>query len=139
MAKTPLLLRAGISPALLDSELARVSQHQYATLIRVIRRAMRDEMWGLMSRPVAPGSFGQCLQHAVRCSTLGEALRSAFAFYHLLIADFTPRLSARDEMARIRFITHRPMDPRLIFGIKAFMLFTFASASWLVARGIPIL
>ncbi|MBU3712665.1 MAG: AraC family transcriptional regulator [Limnohabitans sp.] len=139
MAKTPLLLRAGISPALLDSELARVSQHQYATLIRVIRRAMRDEMWGLMSRPVAPGSFGQCLQHAVRCSTLGEALRSAFAFYHLLIADFTPRLSARDEMARIRFITHRPMDPRLIFGIKAFMLFTFASASWLVARRIPIL
>ena len=40
-----LLQRAGIPPALLQAPLARVSLAQYARLIRVLRRATRDELW----------------------------------------------------------------------------------------------
>lgn len=40
----PLLLRAGIAPSLLASPLARVSQMQYALLMRLLRRRLRDEL-----------------------------------------------------------------------------------------------
>lgn len=134
----PLLARAGISPLLLESPIARVSQQQYALLLRALRRAMRDELWGLTARPLRPGSFAQCMQQLVGCATLGEALRRGFAFYDLLLDDFVARLAVEDGMAHIRFVPRRASDARLDYAIKAFMLFTFASASWLVARRIPL-
>jgi AraC-like DNA-binding protein len=136
---SPVLARAGIAPALLESPLARVSQQQYALLIRALRRAMRDELWGLSSRPLRPGSFALCMQQLVRCATLGEALRAGFSFYDLLVDDFVARLSVRGELAHIQFVPRREMDDRLDYAIKAFMLFTFGAASWLVARRIPLL
>jgi AraC-like DNA-binding protein len=134
-----LLDRAGIAPTLLESPLARVSQQQYALLIRALRRALRDELWGLISRPVRPGSFGQCMKQLVRCATLGEALRGGFAFYDLLVDDFVARLSVRGELAQIQFVLRRESDARLDYCVKAFMLFTFGTASWLVARRVPVL
>ena len=135
----PLLARAGIAAALLESPLARISQGQYALLIRVLRRALRDEMWGLLSRPLPPGSFGQCMRRLVRCATLQEALRDGFAFYHLLVQDFVPRLTVREDTAHVQFVLRRAADPRLDYAVKAFMLFSFHAASWLVARRIPLL
>ena len=135
---TPLLARAAIAPALLESPLARVTQQQYALLVRALRRAMRDELWSLTSRPVRPGSFALCMRQLVRCATLGEALREGFSFYDLLVDDFVARLSVHGELARIQFVPRREGGPHLDYAIKAFMLFTFGSASWLVARRIPL-
>jgi AraC-like DNA-binding protein len=134
----PLLARAGISPLLVESQLARVSQQQYGALLRVLRRATRDELWGLADRPLRPGTFGQCMKQLVGCATLGEALRTGFTFYDLMLGDFVARLSVQDGLARIRIELRRPEDPRLEYAIRAFMLFTFVSASWLVARRIPL-
>jgi AraC-like DNA-binding protein len=137
--ESALLARAGIAPSLLESPLARISQQQYALLIRVLRRALRDELWGLTSRPARPGSFGLCMKQLVRCATLGEALREGFAFYDLVVDDFVARLSVHGERAQIQFVLRRELDARLDYGVKAFMLFTFGAASWLVARRIPLL
>lgn len=134
----PLLARAGISPALLASPLARVSQGQFALLVRALRRGMRDEMWGLLSRPLPPGSFAQCMKRLVRCATLGEALRDGFAFYHLLVDDFRPRVTVRAGRAQVQFVLRRPRDERLDYALRGFMLFTFNAGSWLVARRIPL-
>lgn len=134
----PVLASAGITPAVLESPLARVSQQQYAALLRVLRRTTRDELWGLASRPLRPGTFGQCMRRLVGCSTLGEAIRTGFTLYDLLLDDFVARLSVEDGMACIRFVLRRPSDARLDYAVKAFMLFTFGSASWLVARRIPL-
>ncbi len=135
----PLLARAGIAPALLESPLARISQRQYAMLLRALRRELRDELWGLLSHPLPPGSFGQCMRHLVRCATLGEALRDGFAWYRLLLADFVPRLSVHDGSAHVQFVLRRESDARLDYAVKAFMLLAFNAASWLVARRIPLL
>jgi AraC-like DNA-binding protein len=134
----PLLARAGIAPALLASPLARVSQGQYALLIRALRRRMRDEMWGLLSRPLPPGSFGQCMRQLVRCATAGQALRDGFTFYHLLVDDFLPRMTLREGSAHVQFALRRTTDARLDYALRGFMLFTFNAASWLVARRIPL-
>jgi AraC-like DNA-binding protein len=134
----PALARAGIPPVLLDSPLARISQQQYAGLLLALRHVLRDELWGLVGRPVRPGTFALCMGHLVRHGTLGEALRAGFSFYDLVLDDFVARLSTEDGMARIRIALRRPANPRLEYAIRAFMLFTFVSASWLVARRIPL-
>lgn len=138
LAVEPLLQRAGIAPALLESPLARVSQPQYAALLRVLRRALRDELWGLTRRPVQPGSFGQCARQLVQCATLGEALGRGFTYWHLLLEDFTPRLQRDGDLARVRLVRLAPPDARLDYAQKAFMLFTFGFMSWLVARRVPL-
>jgi len=133
------LARAAIAPSLLESPLARISQRQYALLIRALRRELRDEIWGLLSRPLPPGSFGQCMRQLVRCATLGEALRDGFAAYHLLLHDFVPRLTVQGGSAHVQFVLRRASDARLDYAVKAFMLFAFNASSWLVARRIPLL
>ena len=135
----PLLARAGIAASLLESPLARISQRQYALLIHALRRAMRDEIWGLLSSPLPPGSFGQCMRQLVRCATLGEAMREGFAWYHLLLQDFVPRLSVQGGSAHVQFVLRRASDARLDYAVKAFMLLGFNTFSWLVARRIPVL
>lgn len=139
LAVEPLLAAAGIAPVLLEAPLARISQRQYAALIRVLRRRLRDELWGLLERPLPPGSFGRCMRHLVGCTTLGEALREGLAHYHLLVDDFVPRLAVQGDIARLQFRLRRLPEPRLDYGVKAFMLITFNAASWLVARRIPLL
>jgi AraC-like DNA-binding protein len=134
----PLLARAGIPAMLLESPLARVSQQQYSALLRVLRRALHDELWGLASVPLRPGSFGQCMQRLLPCATLGDALRAGFTFYDLLLPDFVARLSIEGEVAHLRIMLRRPRDARLEYAVRAWMLITFSSASWLVARRIPL-
>lgn len=135
----PLLLRAGIPPAVLGSPLARVSLVQYAALIRAIRRELRDELWGMLQRPLPPGSFGLCMRQVVHCAKLGEALRLGLSHYHLLVDDFVPRLQVRGGIAHLHFVPRRPPDAMLDYGTKGFMLMVYGAASWLVDRRIPLI
>lgn len=133
-----LLVRADISPALLVSPLSRVSQRQYARLIRVTRHTMRDEFFGLCSQPVCVGAFAHVCKNLIRCESLGEAIREGFAFYHMMIPDFVPRLSVQRDIARIR-ITHRGSDGTFgNYAERVFLFFAMGMASWLVARRLPL-
>ena len=133
------LRRAGISPALLNAPMSRVTQGQYAALIRVLRRVTRDEFWGLCSRPLKPGSFAQCCRSLVHCTTLGEALRTGFQFYHLMLDDFAPRLMIDQGVASIRLVSQGPRNEKQAYAERSFCFFTYGLASWLVARRIPLL
>ncbi|KJK23840.1 AraC family transcriptional regulator [Burkholderiaceae bacterium 16] len=138
LAIEPILLRAGIAPALLASSLSRVTQEQYAALIRTLRHVMRDEIWGLCSRPLRPGSFVQVCRQLIHCRTLGEALHTGFQIYHLLLDDFVPRLVVERELASVRLVSRGIRDPRLHYADLTFCFFTYGLASWLVARRIPV-
>lgn len=134
-----ILRRAGISPALLDSPLSRVTQAQYAALIRVLRRLTRDELWGLCSRPLPPGCLANACRMLVHCRTLDEALRTGFGFYRLLLDDFVPRLTVRDGVASVRMLRKGAgCDPRASYAERTFCFFTYGLGSWLVARRIPV-
>jgi len=136
----PILRRAGIAPALLDSPLSRVTQAQYAALIRILSRVTRDELWGLCSHPLRLGSFVQACRLLIHCRTLGEALRTGFQFYHLLLEDdFVPRLVVEQGVASVRLVSRGERDPKLGYADRTFCFFTYGLASWLVARRIPVL
>lgn len=134
-----ILRRAGISPALLDSPLSRVTQGQYAALILALRRVTRDELWGLCRHPLKLGSFVQSCRLLVQCQTLGEALRTGFQFYHLMLDDFVPRLAVDQGVASVWLASRSEWDLKLAYAERSFCFFTYGLASWLVARRIPML
>ena len=106
----PLLQRAGIPAALLESPLARVSLAQYALLIRALRRSTRDELWGLCRRPLRLGSFGQCAAQLVHGRTLEAVLRQGFCHFHGRLDDFVPRLLLQGDLARVQIVRRGPPD-----------------------------
>ena len=134
-----LLLRAGIAPTLLHSPLARVTQAQYAALVLLLTRTLRDEMWGLGERPVPPGSFATGCRLLIRCETLGEALRTGARYAHQVLPGFAPRLQVNGSVAELRIAPGRPATEALAYAQRSFLFFAFGVACWLVARRIPLL
>lgn len=133
-----ILRRAGIPKALVGSPMARVSQAQFAALIRVMIRVLRDELWGLCSHPVRIGTFANACRTMVEHKTLGEALRAGLRYYHLMVDDFVPRLRVQDGMAHIDLVERAPWSEPLGFAESSFLYCGTGVVSWLVARKMPL-
>lgn len=135
-----LLRRADISPALLASPSARVTQGQYAALIRTLRRVMRDELWGLLERPVTPGVFAQVCRDLIHCATLEDAIRAGLRLYRLHIDAFAPRLhmSADGRTAAVVLHPRAPASACRSFAESTFVFHGYALVSWLIAGQIPL-
>jgi hypothetical protein len=134
------LRRAAISPALLASPNARVTQDQYAALIRTLRRTTRDELWGLLSRPVPPGVFAHAAGAMIHSATLEEAIQAGLRQYRLHIDEFTPRLhlSPDGKTASLILHGHAPATPCQIFAKSTFAFHAYGLINWLVARRVPL-
>jgi AraC-like DNA-binding protein len=133
-----LLSRAGISEALLHSPSARVTQRQYAALMRCLRRVLRDEFWGLLGQPVPPGVFRQVCESMVHCGTLQQAIDTALRQYRLHIPDFAARLQVRDGMASLMLVRRAAPSPCLLFAESCFAFQGYGVVSWLLARSLPL-
>lgn len=134
-----LLRRAGIAPALLESELARVTPQQYARMMVTLVRHRRDELCGLGSAPLPLGTFASACRMLVGHSRLGDALRAGLRYYHPLLPDFVPRLQVNGGMACLRLSLRRPMRrPSEDYAARMFMFLGYGLMCWLAARRIPV-
>ena len=134
-----ILRRAGISQALLESPVARISQAQCTALVRVLVRVMRDEFWGLCDTPVRIGTFATACDAMVQCTTLEEAIRAGLRHYHLMLDDFTGRLQVQGGIAEIVLCEHVPWHARHAYAQSSFLFCGSGLLSWLVARKLPLL
>ncbi|MBR8654036.1 AraC family transcriptional regulator [Achromobacter sp. Marseille-Q0513] len=133
------LTRADVPPALLQAPMARVTQAQFAQILRMLRRVTRDDFLGMGQHPVPLGAFDQACRLALQESTVGQALRAAFRHYHGVLRDFTARLCVDGEHARIVLDSRSPSSCARWYGERSFLFFTLGVANWLAARRIPIL
>lgn len=134
-----MLRRAGISPALLDSPLSRVTQGQYAALVFALRHTMRDELWGLCRRPLPLGSFAMGCRLLIQARTLGEALHTGLRYYRLLLEDFVPRVRVSGSVARMSLVSRCEPSAALAYAERVFCFLAYGLACWLVARRVPLL
>ena len=133
-----LLARAGISQALLESELSRVTQAQFARLMSALLRHHRDEFWGLGSGPLPLGTFASCCRMLVGQRKLGEALRAGLRYYHALLPDFVPRLVVQSGVAYVRLSPKQALSARQVYAVRVFMFLGYGVMCWLAARRIPV-
>jgi hypothetical protein len=108
--------------------MARVSQAQFASFIRVLR----NEFWGLCSHPVCIGTFANTCWLMVEHKPLGTGLR----YYHLMVDDFVHRLRVHDGVASIGLFEHAPWSEPLGFAESSFIY--FASSVGLVTRKLSL-
>jgi len=136
-----LLRRSAISQALLDSPAARVTQDQYAALIRTLRRVTRDELWGLLGRRVPPGVLAQTCTTLIHCATLEQAIEAGLRQYRLHLGEFTPRLqrSTDGKTVALRLHAHAPATPCRHFAESTFVFHAYGLANWLMSRRVPLL
>ena len=137
-AKRMLLRRAGITPAMLESDLARVTQSQFARLMSALMRHLRDEFWGLGSKPLPLGSFASCCRMLVGYQKLGDAVRAGLRYYHAILPDFVPRLHVGNGGAYLRLNALRALSPKQTYAVRVFLFLSYGVMCWLAARRIPV-
>jgi len=79
----PLLKKSRIDPDVLDHPEARVPVQKFVRLSRYIAGMMKDEFFGLLDKPVRPGSFHFMALSAVMTTTIEQAFERAIAFNNL--------------------------------------------------------
>lgn len=84
----PYLEEAGIAPALLVADDARVTGEQYALLFRLLIERREDEALGFLSRRLRRGSFALTARSALGAASLGAAMRHVAHTLGLLQDDF---------------------------------------------------
>lgn len=132
-----ILAGAGIAPALLGDDEARVPATQYAALWLGLARALDCEFFGMDRHPMRPGSFTLMCRSAHGAETVGQGLRRALRFIGLILDDFQATLRREGERAAI-VLTERE-EPRRAFTYCTFWLIIHGLTCWLAGRRIPVL
>jgi len=133
----PVLLRAGIPPALLDDPRARVTREQYSELIRGLWDAMGDEFLGLGDFACRRGTFAMMCLVALGSPDLATALRRAADFYHLFPTDVRFRLTAGPEDFRLTIDLGTLRDPDH-FVTECLLIIWHRVVSWVIDLRVPL-
>jgi AraC-like DNA-binding protein len=137
-ARAEALSRAGIAPALLDAETARVTTDQFANLYQLLARQLDDELPGMFSRPVRAGAFKFLCMSVLDAPNLQTALFRLTRFLHLLVDDFAVELSRRDDLFRVALVPCCPKTRRNAFGQEILFKLIHGVASWLSGHRIGL-
>jgi AraC-like DNA-binding protein len=135
----PLLVSAGIAPALLDAPNGRVTPQGFSNLWLGVATALDDELFGQDRRRMKPGSFAMLTYTLIGCGTLRSALQRMVRCFNLLLDDFHCALEMDDRHARLVLRqTDASAAPR-VFGFETLLMMQHGLACWLIKRRIPVL
>jgi AraC-like DNA-binding protein len=128
----PVLQRLGL-PTRLEKP---ISAENYGALWLAIAEELDDEFFGMGDRPMRSGSFTLLCHCVLHAPTLGDALRRALRFLHVVLDDPRGELIIRDGMAQIELKDSG--DPRSAFAYRTYWIILHGITCWLVGRRIPI-
>ncbi|WP_461536969.1 AraC family transcriptional regulator [Spongorhabdus nitratireducens] len=131
-----LLRKAGIDQEVLSNPEMRLSVDQYSNLLRLVINQLDDELFGLSSRSIKPGSFAMMCHATIHCQNLRLALERAGAFYRLLTDSFRFRLTEHGDEARIRAIYEPDEARNSRFSLETVFVVALRWGSWLIDRHI---
>ncbi|MAZ87840.1 MAG: AraC family transcriptional regulator [Cellvibrionaceae bacterium] len=133
------LQAAGINPKLVQLPMARINDHQMASLVQTLWAQSQDEFMGFTEHPCEPGAFAYMVNSIRRCESLREALTMGMRFYQLLTKDIDTRLIEHDEQAEIQVRFAQPELDAEHFYQEFWMIIWHRLASWLCGVKIPLL
>ncbi len=113
-----------------------VTNVEYGRLWWLIAETINDEFFGLVARPMRPGSFNLLCHAVLHAGTLERALRRALQFLNVVLDDPRGELRIRDGMAHV--VLTDAGHPRPAFAYRAYWLILMGVVCWLIGRRIPL-
>lgn len=138
-ARAGIVVQAGIAPALLETDAGRVTTEQFASLYRLLARALDDELPGLFSRPVRAGAFKFLCLSLIESASLQTALFRFTRFFHLLLDDLSIELTRPGELVRMSLVPRIPSAADNVFAQEIMLKLIHGVASWLTGYKLPLL
>lgn len=133
-----LLMKADIDPALLDQLTAQVSADQYACLMRLVMEHANDEMLGLLSRPLRPGTLALLAGNALGSPTLGGALRRLARSFSLVQDDVVVQLENSDQLTGLVLSFVDPAATHPVFLHELLLRVFWRVLAWLAGGRLPV-
>lgn len=130
---------AGIAPDLLAVPSTRVTRAQFTRLYTDIAIAMEDEMLGLWSRPIRPGTLKYLGSSLLDAPSLLVALYRFTRFWNLLLDDYRLDLNRRERLVTLRLVPRRTGTRATVFGHELMIKLVHGTMSWLVGSRIEVL
>lgn len=135
---TPVLLNAGIPPALLDSPNARVTPQGFSALWLGVAAALDDELFGQDTRRMKVGSFAMLTYLLIGCDNLHSALLRMTRYFNLMLDDFECALALDARTAQLTIRQTNVAQTPAIFGFETLLMMQHGLACWLIGRRIPV-
>ncbi|MAY37004.1 MAG: hypothetical protein CMN84_12985 [Spongiibacteraceae bacterium] len=134
-SREALLQSAGISPAILDQEKARISPAQFAQLSRQAMKLSADEAVGHFSRPLPLGTYRVMAEYASEGVDLGGAVKRQIRFTSLFETGYSLKLVCDGQLARYQMHASAPLAPWVV---EQHLMLTHRFMSWLVGTPLPL-
>ena len=103
--------RAGIAPALLQQDTARVTVEQFAHVYRLLAVELDDETPGYFSRPLRGGTLKFLCLGMLDAANLRVAMHRFCWFFRLVIDDMHFVMSQEGALTRIALVEHVALGP----------------------------
>ena len=132
------LVEAGVAPELLQHPSARITQDQYARLLRVLMERSDDEALGLLSRPLRPGTLSLLLRNTLGASTLEVATRRLTRSFGLVQDDLRIDILSDGSLTGVALrLTHPDVDGPV--SLQELLLRVFwRLLAWLAGGRLPV-
>lgn len=133
-----LLMKVDIDPALLEQPTAQVTADQYARLMRLLMVHSNDEMLGLLSRPLRPGTLALLAGNALGATTLAGALRRLTRSFSLVQDDWVMELLIADQQTGLVLSPTHPAAAHPVFLHELLLRVFWRVLAWLAGGRLPV-
>jgi len=128
------IARAGIAPALLDQESARVTVEQFALFYRTLAIELDDETPGMFSRPLRAGTLKFLCLGMLDAANLRVALHRFCWFFRLVLDDLHFEMGDEDGATRITLIERVDLGRHRILILELMLMLVQGIGSWMIER-----
>lgn len=131
--------RCAIPVAILHDPALRITVRQFGQLMTTLTAITGDELSGLGTTRVRPGTFATLCRILALAPTVETALRLGCDFYRSVTDDFSVRLSREGGARACLVVRTRPVrDDRGFMLHSIAMFFAYGLTCWLAGRRIPV-
>lgn len=132
------LQRSGIVRALIDRPSGRLTHEQVVNLYRASAGATGDEMMGLWSRPIRPGSLKYIARSVADAPSIEVALYRFTQVWNLLLDDYELHLIKLRGFTSLELRARGPGAAVNRFGHALMLKLAHGIVSWLVHQEAPV-
>ena len=128
--------RAGIAPALLQQDTARITVEQFAHTYRLLAVELDDETPGYFSRPLRGGTLKFLCLGMLDAANLRVAMHRFCWYFRLLIDDMHYVMTQDGALTRIALVEHVALGPARELILETMLMLVQGVASWMIDRRI---